>query len=120
MCATVLSETTKTHVGIITLNRPEQLNTFTSEMAGELHGALLAMEADDAVRVVLLKSSGRAFCAGIDVNELAGKTANQYRQWIEWMENPLVAIAAMKKPVIASCRGWRPPTGWASLRQPIW
>jgi enoyl-CoA hydratase/carnithine racemase len=105
MCATVLSETTKTHVGIITLNRPEQLNTFTSEMAGELHGALLAMEGDDAVRVVLLKSSGRAFCAGIDVNELAGKTANQYRQWIEWMENPLVAIAAMKKPVIAQLQG---------------
>lgn len=103
--ATVLVEVTDKHVGILTLNRPEQLNTFTSQMAGDLHSALLAMEADDAVRVVLLKSSGRAFCAGIDVNELTGKTAIEYRRWIEWMENPLVAISTMKKPVIAQLQG---------------
>jgi len=102
---TVLVDTTEKHVGIITLNRPEQLNTFTSQMAGELHAALLAMEADNNVRVVLLKSSGRAFCAGIDVNELAGKSAAQYREWIEWMENPLVTISTMKKPVIAQLQG---------------
>lgn len=102
---TILTEINEKHVGIITLNRPEQLNTFTSQMAGELHSALLAMEADNTVRVILLKSSGRAFCAGIDVNELTGKTAIQYRQWIEWMENPLVAISTMKKPVIAQLQG---------------
>jgi enoyl-CoA hydratase/carnithine racemase len=102
---TILTEITEKYVGIITLNRPEQLNTFNSQMAGELHSGLLDMEADDKVRVVLLKSSGRAFCAGIDVNELDGKSANQYRQWIEWMENPLVAISNMKKPVIAQLQG---------------
>ena len=102
---TVLVTTTEKFVGIITLNRAEQLNTFTSQMAGELHQALLAMEADDNVRVVLLKSKGRAFCAGIDVNELAGKSATEYRQWIEWMEQPLVAISNMKKPVIAQLQG---------------
>lgn len=102
---TVLTETTEKHVGIITLNRPEQLNTFTSQMAGELHAALLAMEADSSVRVILLKSFGRAFCAGIDVKELEGKSATQYRAWIEWMENPLVAISTMKKPVIAQLQG---------------
>jgi enoyl-CoA hydratase/carnithine racemase len=102
---TILVENTPTHVGIVTLNRPDQLNTFTSQMAGELHRALLAMEADEKVRVVLLKSSGRAFCAGIDVKELEGKSANDYRTWIEWMENPLVAISTMKKPVIAQLQG---------------
>jgi len=102
---TVLVTTTKKFVGIITLNRAEQLNTFTSQMAGELLEALNAMEADANVRVILLKSSGRAFCAGIDVNELAGKTATEYREWIEWMEQPLVAISAMKKPVIAQLQG---------------
>jgi enoyl-CoA hydratase/carnithine racemase len=102
---TVLVETNEKFVGIITLNRPDQLNTFTSKMAGELHSALLAMETDSNVRVILLKSSGRAFCAGIDVNELAGKSATQYREWIEWMEQPLVAISTMKKPVIAQLQG---------------
>ena len=105
MFETVLTEITEKHVGIITLNRPEQLNTFTSQMAGELHSALLNMEADESVRVILLKSSGRAFCAGIDVNELTGKSAMQYREWIEWMENPLVTISSMKKPVIAQVQG---------------
>ena len=102
---TVLVEVTGKHVGIVTLNRPEQLNTFTSQMAGELQAALLRLEADSAVRVILLRSSGRAFCAGIDVNELAGKSATQYREWIEWMENPLVTISTMKKPVIAQVQG---------------
>jgi len=105
MFETVLVEVTESHVGIITLNRPDQLNTFNSQMAGELHAALLAMEADRGVRVILLKSSGRAFCAGIDVKELAGKSAVQYREWIEWMENPLVAMSTMKKPVIAQLQG---------------
>lgn len=102
---TVLVETTANNVGIITLNRPEQLNTFNSQMAGELHAALIGMEADENVRVILLKSSGRAFCAGIDVKELTGKSAIQYREWIEWMENPLVEISTMKKPVIAQVQG---------------
>ena len=105
MHETVLTEITGTYVGIITLNRPEQLNTFTSQMAGELNSALLGMETDDTVRVILLKSSGRAFCAGIDVNELSGKSANQYREWIEWMETPLVTISTIKKPVIAQLQG---------------
>ena len=92
-------------VGIITLNRPDQLNTFNSQMAGELFDALISMDNDPKVRVVLLKGAGKAFCAGIDVNELEGKTAMQYRQWIERMERPLVTISQMKKPVIAQLHG---------------
>lgn len=105
MYETVLLEITESHIGIITLNRPNQLNTFTSTMAGELHSAILSMEDNQTVNVILLKSSGRAFCAGIDINELEGKSATEYRQWIEWMENPLVAISSIKKPVIAQLQG---------------
>ncbi len=61
------------HVGTITLNRPEQMNTFSTNMATELNQALLDLDADSGVRVILLKGAGKAFCAGIDVNELAGK-----------------------------------------------
>jgi enoyl-CoA hydratase/carnithine racemase len=55
--------------------------------------------------VVLIKGAGKAFCAGIDVNELEGKTAMEYRCWIEHMERPLVTISKMKKPVIAQLHG---------------
>ena len=92
-------------VASITMNRPESLNTFTTPMAGELVQALRDMDDDPEVRVVIIKGAGKAFCAGIDVNELAGKTTIEYRAWIEHMEQPLVSIARMKKPVIAQVQG---------------
>jgi enoyl-CoA hydratase/carnithine racemase len=92
-------------IGHITLNRPDQLNTFNTQLAEDLYQALNAMDTDPGVRVVLLKGAGKAFCAGIDVNELAGKTAMEYRAWIEHMERPLIAISQMKKPVIAQLQG---------------
>jgi enoyl-CoA hydratase/carnithine racemase len=93
------------YVAEVTLNRPENLNTFDSAMAGELYYALIELDAQKNVRVVLLKGAGKAFCAGIDVNELAGKSALEYRAWIERMERPLVAISNMQKPVIAQLHG---------------
>ncbi|MEE4243477.1 MAG: enoyl-CoA hydratase-related protein [Desulfopila sp.] len=93
------------YIGSITLNRPEHLNTFTSPMAEELRRALMELDDDPKVRVILLKGAGKAFCAGIDVNELAGKTALQYRAWIEHMEQPLIAISRLSKPVIAQVQG---------------
>ena len=92
-------------VGEITLNRPEQLNTFNTPLAEQLRAALLEMDSDPKVRVILLKGSGKAFCAGIDVKELAGKSAMEYRAWIELMETPLATISHMKKPVIAQVQG---------------
>ncbi len=52
----------------ITLNRPEQLNAFTVEMANELVHAFERASFDDAVRVVLVTGAGRAFCAGMDLS----------------------------------------------------
>ena len=101
----LITEVNERFVGIITLNRPDQLNTFNSQLAGELVEALQAMDADSKVRVVLLKGAGKSFCAGIDVNELADKSAMEYRAWIEHMERPLITIAKMKKPVIAQVQG---------------
>ena len=57
------------------------------------------------MRVIILKGAGKAFCAGIDVSEFSGKTASQYRDWIECMENPLVKISRMNKPIIAQVHG---------------
>lgn len=102
---TVIVETNDRHVGMITLNRPESLNTFNSLMARELYEALFDLEAEPEVRVILLKGAGKAFCAGIDVKELAGQTAMEYRDWIERMETPLVAISKLKKPVMAQVHG---------------
>jgi enoyl-CoA hydratase/carnithine racemase len=93
------------NIGILTLNRPESMNTFSSQMAEELHQALLDLDGSPEVRVILIKGAGRAFCAGIDVNELAGKSVMEYRQWIEHMEAPLVTISKLSTPVISQLHG---------------
>ena len=107
-------------VAEITLNRPEQLNTFNTPLAAELVQALQEADAQTNVRVIILKGAGKAFCAGIDVNELSGKSAMEYKAWIEHMEKPLVTISRMSKPVIAQVMGWRRPTAPASWLPPIW
>ncbi len=55
-------------VQTITLNRPDQLNAFTVEMANELVAAFEAASLDDAVGAVVLTGAGRAFCAGMDLS----------------------------------------------------
>jgi enoyl-CoA hydratase/carnithine racemase len=107
----VIVEIGEKYVAEVTLNRPDNLNTFDSTMAAELYDALFALDAAKSVRVILLKGAGKAFCAGIDVNELAGKSTMEYRDWIERMERPLVAISQMKKPVIAQLQGFAAANG---------
>jgi enoyl-CoA hydratase/carnithine racemase len=101
----VIVEVGQNHVAEITLNRPEQLNALDSQMADELYQALIEVDANPKVRVVILKGAGKSFCVGIDVNELSDKTALEYRDWIERMERPLITISKMKKPVIAQLHG---------------
>ncbi len=52
----------------LTLNRPEQLNSFTVEMANELIDAFNHASDDDEVRVIVVTGAGRAFCAGMDLS----------------------------------------------------
>jgi len=55
-------------VATITLNRPEQLNAFTTKMMRELIDAFDRVDADDDVRAVIVTGAGRAFCAGADLS----------------------------------------------------
>ena len=54
-------------VAVLTLNRPDVLNVFSTQMGHELDDAYRACDADDDVRVVVLTGAGRAFCAGADL-----------------------------------------------------
>lgn len=53
---------------LVKLNRPDQLNSFTVEMAHELIDLFESVNADDAVRVIVVTGEGRAFCAGMDLS----------------------------------------------------
>lgn len=56
-------------VAILTLNRPQSLNSFTRQMHRELWAALDQVEADKSIRALVLTGAGRAFCAGADLSE---------------------------------------------------
>ncbi len=102
---TVIVEIGDGFIGSITLNRPQNFNTFNTALALELDQALKSLDADPQVRVILIKGAGKNFCAGIDVSELSGKTAMELRTWIQCMEEPLITISRMAKPVIAQVQG---------------
>ena len=73
----------KDHIGIISLNRPDQLNTFNVTMAKELNQSLNEMDQDNEIRVVLIKGNGLVFSAGIDVRVLPMKSILDYR-FLTW------------------------------------
>lgn len=107
---TILSEKDE-RVGFITLNRPDEMNTFNTVLARELNEALHEMESDVFVRVVVVRGAVRAFCAGVDLTEFSGKTLLEYREWFKWMDRMNFTISNMKKPVIAAVHGYAVANG---------
>ena len=93
-------------IGIITLNRPQAMNTFNIPFARELNDALWEMEKDPEVRVVVIDANGKHFSTGISLDEFKDKTNKEYREFIRLMDEHNHTIANMKKPVIASVKGY--------------
>jgi enoyl-CoA hydratase/carnithine racemase len=94
------------HIGFITLNRPQAMNTFNIPFARELNDALWEMENDPEVRVVVIDANGKHFSTGISLDEFKNKSNKEYREFICLMDEHNHTIAQMKKPVIASVKGY--------------
>ncbi len=93
-------------IGLLTLNRPAEMNTFNVPFARELNDALWEMDRDPEVRVVVIQAAGKHFCTGISLPEFKDKTNKDYREFIRLMDEHNHTIAKMKKPVIASVKGF--------------
>jgi enoyl-CoA hydratase/carnithine racemase len=93
-------------IGFITLNRPEEMNTFNIPFARELNDALWEMDKDPEVRVVVIRGAGKHFSTGISLAEFKNKSHKDYREFIRLMDEHNHTIAKMKKPVIASVKGY--------------
>ena len=97
-------------VARLTLNRPDKLNSFTGEMHAELRDALDRIQADKAVRVLVLTGAGRAFCAGQDLADpdmasVGGKMPD-IGNVVEKNYKPLVLrLQNLRVPTIAAVNG---------------
>jgi enoyl-CoA hydratase/carnithine racemase len=90
-------------VAVVTLNRPEQLNTFTRRMGDQLGRAYADCDADDAVRAVVVTGAGRAFCAGADLEPGGDTFAAPGEQFSASPVNP--SAWDVRKPVLAAING---------------
>jgi 2-(1,2-epoxy-1,2-dihydrophenyl)acetyl-CoA isomerase len=99
----------KNGIARLTLNRPERLNSFNTQMHEELRDALSQVEQDKDVRILVLTGAGRGFCAGQDLSDTAivsdGDSAD-LGAMIEKYYAPLVLrLRALKVPVICAVNG---------------
>ncbi|MCX2738796.1 enoyl-CoA hydratase-related protein [Pontibacter anaerobius] len=92
------------HVALIQLNRPKELNALNLQLMGELRDALKELDENDDVRAIIITGNERAFAAGADIKQMAGKTAidmlniDQFSTWDQ--------IRKTKKPIIAAVSGF--------------
>jgi len=99
---TVVLERHPAGYAVLTLNRPEKLNALSMQLRGEFVAAIEELRRDPAVRVLILTGAGRAFCAGLDLNELSKAESNSSRAF------ELDAVATLLKfegPVIGAING---------------
>jgi enoyl-CoA hydratase/carnithine racemase len=95
-------------VATITLNRPDQMNSYNVAMKNELLLALDEVDADDSVNVVVITGAGRAFCAGMDLtNEYAFSRLDEDESERRRDSGGELALRlfALKKPIIAAING---------------
>jgi 2-(1,2-epoxy-1,2-dihydrophenyl)acetyl-CoA isomerase len=99
-------------VALVTLNRPQSLNSFTRQMHRELWAALDRAEADKSIRALVLTGAGRGFCAGLDLSELdlapGPNLADRANPGpvIEEVFNPTVRkLQALRMPTVAAVNG---------------
>jgi 2-(1,2-epoxy-1,2-dihydrophenyl)acetyl-CoA isomerase len=98
-------------IGTLTLNRPEKLNAYTTEMGEEVTAVLRAWRDDAAVRAVILTGAGRGFCAGVDLEHLAahqaGRNVSQGPRLgdEDFLRKLPLELVAYPKPLIAAVNG---------------
>jgi len=103
-------------VAVISLNRADSLNAFTSELRADLAQALHDVAADDSVRVVVLTGEGRCFSAGADLKDISSErpVADQLQ---EEYRPVFTAIAELPVPVIAAVPGFAAGIGMSLVLQ---
>lgn len=91
---------------VLTLNRPEVMNSLNFGMLRSLEERIKAMQFDPDVRVIVITGAGgKSFCAGADLKERASYSELQVKEFIFTIRNLFTSIEFLNKPVIAAVNG---------------
>ncbi len=106
MNAPVLSVEEENGVAVLTLNRPDVMNSLNFPLLHALREQVESVRFNPEIRVMIITGAGeKAFCAGADLKERAGLSPEQVKQYIFTIRNLFTAIEQLNKAVIAAVNG---------------
>ncbi len=102
----ILLREEKDGVLVLTLNRPNVMNSLNFDLLNELKAVIEDVRFNQAIRVVIITGNGeKAFCSGADLKERMTLSPLEVKQYIYTIRNLLTMIEALNKPVIAAVNG---------------
>jgi len=99
-------------VGLIKLNRPKVLNAMNRQLWIEMQDALEEAKNDAYIKVLIFTGEGRAFSTGADLKDSKGRSIEDYRKYLESLQETSRKIIRFEKPTIAAINGYALGSGY--------
>jgi enoyl-CoA hydratase len=99
-------------IATIKLNRPQVLNAMNKQLWLDFQTALEDVRTDPAVRVLIVTGEGRAFSTGADLKDSKGRSPEDYRDYLEQLQETSRKIIRFEKPTIAAINGYALGSGY--------
>jgi enoyl-CoA hydratase/carnithine racemase len=93
------------NIAVVTLNRPERRNALSLELMLDLIAALDEIGRNGEIHAVILAATGKVFCSGHDLGEMAGRDINEYRRIFDVCSELMQKVQSIPQPVIAEVQG---------------
>ncbi len=102
----------KDKIGLIKLNRPKVLNAMNRQLWVEMQDALETVRTDNDIKALIITGEGRAFSTGADLKDSKDRSIEDYRQYLESLQEASRKIIRFEKPVIAAVNGYALGSGY--------
>ena len=102
----------KDQIGLIQLNRPKVLNAMNRQLWIEMQDALEIARQDKTIKALIFTGNGRAFSTGADLKDSKDRSIEDYRQYLESLQEASRKIIRFEKPTIAAINGYALGSGY--------
>jgi enoyl-CoA hydratase/carnithine racemase len=92
-------------IGILTLNSPKTINALSKRMIGEMIDALTKVSIDETIKVIIIRATGKHFCAGHNLSEMVDGGVKEYKFIFDQCTKMMQLIHEIPQPVIAQVQG---------------
>ena len=99
-------------IGLIKLNRPKVLNAMNRQLWIEMQDVLETVKQDNNVKALIITGAGRAFSTGADLKDSKGRSIEDYRIYLESLQEASRKIIRFEKPTIAAINGYALGSGY--------